>query len=378
MHYKIFILFSAALLYSCVNDNEIDPSTILSARTVLVYMVAENNLYRNALQNIEEMQAYTEPVNGNLLVYLDAPSTSTDSVPHLFKIENDSIITIKKYRQQNSASGEVLQSVINDVTATFPATEYGLILWSHGTGWLPEGVFDTFKKTNVSKLRSFGLDNENEMNLIELEQSLPVNFEFIIFDACLMGGIEVAYQLRGKTNYLLASPTETLVVGFPYTQTVPLLFSQVVDYYEIAKTFIDYYESQTKDFLKSASLTVIDTRGLTALANLASQLVDNRAITISDKAYNLLPYEISEPVLYYDFFSFLKQLTDDETALNQLAKIYSETVVSYEHTDFFLSDLALTNTTGLNFFIFPFYDENLFSEYKQIDWYADTGFVVKN
>jgi len=372
----IFILFSAVLLFSCENNNEIDPPAILSARTVLVYMVAENNLYKNALQDIEEMQA-AEHINGNLLVYLDAPPISPDSIPCLFKIENGNIITIKKYNQQNSASSETLQSVINDAIVTFPAVEYGLVLWSHGTGWLPEGVYDDLKKTNASKLRSFGMDNKNEMNLIELEQSLPVHFEFIIFDACLMGGIEVAYQLRGKTNYLLASPTETLVAGFPYTQVVPLLFAQSIDYSKIAKTFIEYYESQTKDYLKSASLTVINTRELAALANSLRQLIDNKLITISDKTYNLLPYEISEPVLYYDFFSFLRQLTDDETVLNQLTQIYSEIVVSYEHTNFFLSNLALTNTTGLNFFVFPFYEENLLSEYKQLDWYSDTGLVVK-
>lgn len=377
MRYIIFALFSCTLLFSCVSDDDVEPVVNSLIRTVLVYMVAENNLYKNALQDIEEMQAYTEYINGNLLVYLDAPSMSSDSVPHLFKIENGNIVSIKKYSQQNSASGEVLQSIINDAIAIFPANEYGLILWSHGTGWLPEGAFDDFKK-NASKLRSFGLDNKNEMNLIELEQSLPVNFEFIIFDACLMGGIEVAYQLRKKTNYLLASPTETLVAGFPYTQIVPLLFARSIDYHEIAKIFIDYYESQTKDYLKSASLSVINTKEFTTFANLLFQLIDNKEIIISDKEYNLLPYEISEPVLYYDLFNFLEQLIDDEIVLNQLAQIYSEIVVSYEHTNFFLGNLSLTNTTGLNFFIFPFYEENLFSEYKQIDWYVDTGFVVKN
>jgi hypothetical protein len=89
-----------------------------------------------------------------------------------------------------------------------------------------------------------------------------------------------------------------------------------------------------------------------------------------------LAYELSEPVIYYDFFNFLQQIIDNENALNQLMQLYSEIVVSYTHTDFFLSDLLLTNTTGLNFFIFPLYDENLIAEYMKTDWYADTKWML--
>jgi hypothetical protein len=260
----------------------------------------------------------------------------------------------------------------------FSAVEYGLVLWSHGTGWLPEGVFDTFKNTDFSKLRSFGLDNKKEMNLIELKHAIPVRFEFIMFDACLMGGIEVAYQLRDKAKYIIASPTETLVAGFPYTEFIPLLFSETIDYREIVKIFTDYYENQTKDYLKSATLTAINTSSLEKLANFICQSFDEKTIIISGKSYNPLIYELSEPVLYYDFFDFVQQIMNDKNRLNQLAQIYSEIIISYKHTDFFLNDLALANTKGLNFFIFPFYEEDLFAEYMLTDWYTDAKFAVIN
>jgi hypothetical protein len=74
-------------------------------------MVAENNLYKNAKEDIAEMQDVTEKFDGNLLVYLDAPKNSEDALPSLFKIENGEIQKIKQYSEQNSASGEILQSV---------------------------------------------------------------------------------------------------------------------------------------------------------------------------------------------------------------------------------------------------------------------------
>lgn len=142
---KITILLLCICFLSCENHNEIEIATTPASRTVLVYMAAENNLYKNAKQDIAEMQVYSAQINGNLLVYLDAPSASLDSLPQLLKIENGKIIPVKKYERHNSASGIILQSIINDAVAMFPATEYGLVLWSHGTGWLPEGVFDDLK-----------------------------------------------------------------------------------------------------------------------------------------------------------------------------------------------------------------------------------------
>ena len=93
----------------------------------------------------------------------------------------------------------------------------------HGTGWLPVGVYEEIK--NQVSSRSFGSDNKQEMSIIELESALPIKFDFIIFDACLMGNIETIYQLRHKADVIIASPTETLVAGFPYTEVAPLLFT---------------------------------------------------------------------------------------------------------------------------------------------------------
>ncbi|OJX88031.1 MAG: hypothetical protein BGP01_07010 [Paludibacter sp. 47-17] len=43
-----------------------------------------------------------------------------------------------------------------------------------------------------------------------------VKFDFILFDACLMGVVETAYELRNNTNYILSPSTETIADGFPY------------------------------------------------------------------------------------------------------------------------------------------------------------------
>lgn len=46
--------------------------------------------------------------------------------------------------------------------------------------------------------QSFGLDMSDELNINDLKKSLPVHSDFILFDACYMGSIEVLYELREK------------------------------------------------------------------------------------------------------------------------------------------------------------------------------------
>ena len=60
--------------------------------------------------------------------------------------------------KENSASPQVLKRVINDVTRLYPAKSYGLIVFSHGSGWLPS-------HTLVNGSRSIIIDNDNEMEI---------------------------------------------------------------------------------------------------------------------------------------------------------------------------------------------------------------------
>ena len=156
----IFLLYAAYFL-SC-SSSEIEQG--LAKRTVLFYMAADNNLNMQAHRDIEQMLAVEIPNEYNLLVYIDTPNNN----PSLLKIKKGEIDTVNRYDTQNSASKQVLESVINEAFSLFPAESYGLILWSHGTGWLPEGVYDYIKETNV---RSFGKDKNKEMEITDLAEA---------------------------------------------------------------------------------------------------------------------------------------------------------------------------------------------------------------
>jgi hypothetical protein len=357
---KIILFCFVILLVCCKKDDEIK----LAGRTVLIYMAADNNLYHNAITDIKEMLKSTLPPDNNLLIYFDAPAETADSIPKLFRVENSNIEEIKSYQKHNSASGKVLEMVVHDAINFCPAISYGLVLWSHGTGWLPCGVYDTIKQKTPQ--RSFGKDNGNEMEITELAQHLPLKFQFIIFDACLMANIETVYQLRNNADIIIASPAEILVAGFPYDNIINLLFTQVIDYKKIAETYMNYYKNKT-GVLQSATISVIETKYLKEFANNIKNII-NLEINIPHQE-NVQRYEVKN-ALFYDLQNYLEQATSEN-----FTEHFQKIVKYCDFTQYFLSELEIEKSCGISVFIH--FDENLLSEYEKLDWFIDSNLLCR-
>lgn len=359
MKKPILLLLAACLCLSCSasGDAEQEPSR----RTVLIYMAADNNLHKSAQRNIDDMLKAENPDECNLLVYLDIPYES----PSLLKIQKERIDTVKLYKTQNSASKQVLKTVINESFSLFPAESYGLVLWSHGTGWLPGGVFDDVKT------RSFGKDNGEEMEIEDLAEALPENLDFIVFDACLMSGIEVLYQLRNKADIIIASPTEVLVAGFPYEKIIPLLLMPSPNYGEIAFAYMEHYKSRNGD-LQSASIAVIDARQLKPLADLVHEAIKQETDLACPSKELLQRYDSREPALFFDLENYLEHAISSESNLTALKKQIAKTVIYRDFTPYFLDEFAIEKSSGIGIYI-PFESDILFNYYSLLDWHKDSG-----
>ena len=196
-HFFSYITLCLILFVSCSKDAADDAPP---HRTIIVYMAADNDLSEDAWVNISEMQSGFNGKGVNLLVFIDP----VDDAPHILQIERGSSKKVKTYPEFNSADAGQMRQVLNDIIGMYPAESYGLVLWSHGTSWLPAG----------RQLKSFGEDNGQQMNIDALAYALPVRFDFILMDACLMGSVEAAYELRNKTDFIIASPTEIIYMGF--------------------------------------------------------------------------------------------------------------------------------------------------------------------
>ena len=130
-----FILFFG--LTSCDKDEEPDVIIPEVHRTILVYMVSNNDLGEKGFDNndIAEMRlaAQAGGLNGGRLIIYHAPCDN--QTPVLKGITAEGIVELKKYDQENlSVSASRMKQVIA------PAKSYGIILWSHSSGWIQDGI----------------------------------------------------------------------------------------------------------------------------------------------------------------------------------------------------------------------------------------------
>lgn len=320
LKYILFLFILSLGLASCTKES-IEPIGPAD-RTILVYLLANNSLANNGFDtaNIEDMQKVANAKNlngGNLIVYWVPKGRK----PQLLQIKENSkgVVTqnlIREYETANSADPDVMQSVIRDVVSRFPANEYGLILWSHGSAWIPSDY--------ANMLKSFGQDGSNWLEIDELAKGIPDNlFKFILFDACYMASIECVYELKDKAEYIIGSPTETMGAGWPYQLITPYFFTQNLQLEKIAELFYNYYNGQSGDY-RTATVSVVKTDELDVLAGIVRDILSNKSKTDIYAAdlsqmqklefLSKNNYSVS-PCLLYDFDDFIKQLaTADQYA----------------------------------------------------------------
>ena len=356
---KIGLLFAAFLTVMGCSDDPADPVYPEADRTVLVYIASDNSLDAGgyAQTNIEGMVAGMKGLKDvNLIVYVDRAS----DVPRLLKIENDgNIREIESYAEENSASTRVLRRVVDRTKLRFPAKDYGLVLWSHGSGWLPES-----KST-----RAFGQDGASWMEMGDLAGELHDHeFAFILFDACYMSSVETYYELRNKTSYLIGAPNEVLGNGFPYDRVVPYFFQRGEEgAVKIGEQYADHYSE--KNGLEGA-VAVVKTAGLEPLASALKPIVEAHIDAID--RISIAPVQQFGRSQYrnkiFDLADFVRQFATEEEYLS-FEESLSKTVVYESHTPHFISYFIRTSC-GMSTYIPQSSQEALNEAYRQTQWYG--------
>lgn len=373
------ILAAATLsLAGCSSDSSPEPQPpeppvpVSSGRTVLVYMVASNNLGSFAEDDINEMREGMKRLGENypdcrLLIY----HASTDGAPQLKEVSRaGSVSTLSTYGTDadgaNSVSIARMRKVLADARAIEPDNSLGLVMWSHGTGWIDtKGVYND---PEMVKPAYWGDDAGAHMSVPALARALEgADADFIYFDCCLMGTVEIMYELRHASDTIAAPCTELPVEGMPYTTTVPLLFSHERPAEKAARATLDYYLTDPGVSTSSLAIGVYSTARLDVLA------AATRAVLAANPAlphgYQPVPYfrRAVVPAGAYDmgdYFTTLGAPAAWHEAYDDAIIWHGTTPVSY--------GLDMTRFSGLGCNIInSSVDTRLGYGYHNLQWWSD-------
>jgi hypothetical protein len=307
--YDLIFILPLLSLSGCQHEDapfpDDDPS--VSNRTVLVYFGTDNNFSIEASTNIALFTAnWDKNTDGNLLVYADTGENPV--LVHIFYDTQRQINiadTVAVYPSENSANPAVLFRLLNTLQSDWPARFYGLVVLSHATGWLPANMSKPEPLLRSVIWDAYTPEYQNYMNLADFTNAIPYKLDFIIFDACFMGSVEVCYELKDKANYIVASPAEVLVPGFAYSSIMQYLFKPEADLVSVAREFYEYYNRQN-GFLRSATVCIVKTSALEDLASITKEFIIQGSA--SNNLEDIQTFGYGNQKIYFDLSDYAKQL----------------------------------------------------------------------
>lgn len=141
---------------------------------------------------------------------------------------------------------ESLQSFLDFCSLNYPARHYMLFILGHG---LVVGndtfLFDEHAEVHSLMLQPLG-DVLNKFKGDIKGNNPEAEFELISFHSCSMSSLEVAVELQGIANYMLASQGPSFVGSWPYRQILIRIFN-----YQDRKERSDPQEVDVKGLLKN-------------------------------------------------------------------------------------------------------------------------------
>lgn len=352
----ILAIVAGFFTFSCgFEEPEPDPR-----RTILVYMAARNNLSTFARQDINEMLRADIPSDCHLVVFRSLPGDVSD----LIEIYDGKIEVLKTYDEGVvGADAETLKEVLADVRIYAPARENGVIFWSHSTGW--KGA-----QRVAPAARTFGIEGGQQIEIPALAAALQTvpKLDFVFFDSCYMGCVEVAYELRHAADYMVASVCEVPIEGMPYDRTLPHLFAEnLTDGLQLAiDTNVDYYLNETSESCPS-TMSLIDLSTMDALAAAAAPILTNRGEPKEDFQY----FSVSSSFMNYfvDLRQYMEQISTDDEALEAFIAALDRTVLHEHHTKWIWNRLPILTCCGLS--INPDPSATAYG-YQSLSWTIDT------
>lgn len=385
----IIILYSTLLLAGCHDSvsppAEPEPQPRAEAeRTVIVYIAADNSLSRSVTLDTTEMVRGKNqiPEDVNFFVYID-----DRKMPAIYELSAKSGMQLwKQYKEEQCSTDSLtMLSVLRDIEHMFPARHYGLAMWSHATGWAPRR--NTFGKDENRGTNATGMPEEMEIPVLrDVLAHLP-KFDYIFFDACFMQCIEVAYELRGVTDWLIGSPAEIPGPGAPYDKIIGALCRSDVE--GIVRGYVTAYPSTYSGFYYSGVLlSCIDCSKLEALAEATGRLLTPFFMERSEPSTSgFQPYSTTIDKYTYQFdmrTTMRRLLAEKEEEYDAWMEAFDQAVplrtLSSTNTWF-----AVTSTVsrvydpacygGVSMFVpLSSYDVyGLNDKFRETSWYAATG-----
>jgi hypothetical protein len=292
--------------------------------TVLVFLNADNDLEASGLADLNEMEQIGSDEHLNIVVQIDRQKGARGDT-----IADGNWIGTRRYEVVKDRTKKIASKLVMNLgerdmgdrkelagflqwgVETYPADRYVVVIWNHGAGW--KGISSDDDSGRMMSVPDVLWACRQALPSLAKVNPRHPKFDIIDFDACLMGMLEVAYELRDVTDFLLASEETEPGQGMPYQDTLrPLKDDPTITPRQLAKAMISAYVksyatggSQTTRRIKGASVTkaAYDLSRIEPLADLVGRL--GASLSTNHAAYTRMLVD------EYGVFARIRRYNDD-------------------------------------------------------------------
>ena len=196
--------------------------------TFLVYLDADNNLEREAIDDFIEMATVGSNADVNVIVQFDripgydsryGDWTGTLRFRVTAGMTPEPANALADLGEANMGDPETLADFVTWGKAAYPARRTALVLWNHGDGWRAASTVKEGRKAICWD----DTNGHDALDLAELRQVMAAvtgngatPIDLIAFDACLMAMIEVDVQIQPYARVRVASEETEPGSGYPF------------------------------------------------------------------------------------------------------------------------------------------------------------------
>jgi len=327
----------ALIISSCRHEKDDNEPPATLRKTIILWMPwtasmtsTSGSLYTFFQKNIEDCEKAIVEDGGlndcRLMVFIQKNATQAALVNITYDRGTCFRDTLSTYTNVDVTSPDKMAQVLEQIKAVAPAETYGLVIGSHGDGWLPKDI--TIRKTRAygGSVPRFRTDISDLAEALSLASLHP---QFILFDDCYMANVETAFALRQHTDWLLASTSEVMSAGVPYAEVWNELTAEEPNYEKICQAFYTYYIYSETPY---GTLSAIRCEKMDEVAALMKEI--NKRYTFHSSHINQIQkLDGYEETVFFDFGSYLKDLClQDDPLFAQMQVAMQELVPWHVHT----------------------------------------------
>jgi len=265
--------------------------------TVLVYLLADNDLDPTTEEDFQELKDGNSSESVNVLALVDR----LNEPAYLYCIEDNEMVVLESLGEINMGDPATLRWFVDYCDKNFSANHVALFFWDHGTPTAGVGVDTTLTEESEPGTDWDWLSHHEMISALE-----GYHMDVIATDECSIGQMETVYEYSARglsVDYLVASESYIGWRGFSYDKIVQSL---ILDPYMTARDLsLVIVDEFTNLFSKTPYMSEILTTqsvfdmseipdlgaAVSAMANaMAADIDDYRDVVYAAQMASLMPW----------------------------------------------------------------------------------------